>query len=58
MTKNVWRINWRNTETGNIVETAGVDYDSWQEADAALSTLLGFRRTLTATIDRSIVEVR
>ena len=58
VTKNVWRINWRNPETGNIVETAGVDYDSWQEADAALSTLLGFRRTLTATIDRSIVEVQ
>jgi hypothetical protein len=57
MTTNVWRINWRNSKTGDIVETAGVDYFSWDHADAALSTLLGFRRTLTPTIDRYVVEV-
>ena len=57
MTTNVWRINWRDSKTGAVVETAGVDYPSWDHADAALSTLLGFRRHLTATIDRYIVEV-
>jgi hypothetical protein len=57
MTTNVWRINWRDSKTGNVVETVGVDYRSWEDADAALSTLLGFRRTLTATIDRYIVDV-
>jgi hypothetical protein len=57
MTTNVWRINWRDSKTGNIVETAGVDYPSWDHADAALSTLLGFRKTLTATIDRYVVEI-
>jgi hypothetical protein len=57
MTTNVWRINWRNSKTGDIIETCGVDYPSWDHADAALSTLLGFRHTLTATIDRYVVEV-
>lgn len=57
MVKNIWVINWRNPVTGDIIETAGVPYDSWQEADAALSTLLGFRKTLTPTIDREIVEL-
>jgi hypothetical protein len=56
-TINVWRIHWRDPQTGNIVETAGVDYRSWSEADAALSTLLGFRRRLTATIDPCIPDV-
>jgi hypothetical protein len=57
MTTNVWRINWRDSKTGAVVETAGVDYPSWDHADAALSTLLGFRRHLTATIDRVVVDV-
>ena len=57
MTTNIWRIVWRNTKTGNIVETAGFGYTSWAEADAALSTLYGFRRTLTPTIEREVVEV-
>lgn len=46
-----------HSKTGDIIETCGVDYPSWDHADAALSTLLGFRRTLTATIDRYVVEV-
>jgi len=58
MTTNIWRIVWRNTKTGNIIETASVGYTSWAEADAALSTLLGFLRNgLTPTIERVIAEV-
>jgi hypothetical protein len=47
----IFRIVWREPKTGNIRETAGYEYKTWEEADAALSTLLGFRRTLTPTIE-------
>ena len=40
MTTNVWRINWRDSKTGNIVETAGVDYPSWDHADSTRSAVL------------------
>jgi hypothetical protein len=59
MTTNIWRIVWRNTETGDISYTGLSNYTSWSEADAALTTLLGFvRNGLTPTIEREVVEVR
>jgi len=59
MTTNVWNIVWRNNVTGNVVETAGGDYRSWGDADAALTTVLGYRRNgLTPTIERTVIEVQ
>jgi hypothetical protein len=57
MTTTVWRIHWRDRETGNIIETAGYDYPSWDEANTALSTLHTFRYRATPTIDSYTVEV-
>ena len=56
MTTNIWEIVWRESATGNIVETVRVGYCSWEDADAALSTLHRFRKDLTPTIERRIVE--
>ena len=58
MTTNIWKIVWRDSRTGNIRETAQVSYTSYAEADAALTTLLGFRAAhLTPTIEREIADV-
>jgi hypothetical protein len=57
VTTNVWRINWRDSKTGIAVPTAQVDYESWEAADAALTTLIRHFNTYTATIDRYVTEV-
>ena len=59
MQTNVWRIVWRDSKIGNIIETAGGPYLSHADADAALSTVIGYRRSnLTVTIEREVVEVK
>lgn len=57
MQTNVWRIVWREKGSGNIVETSAIDYLSWKDADSALTTLLGYRRNWTPTIEREVVKV-